>query len=161
VRYAPRLVAVAVVAFLLSGIATAAYAAWSASRPVASAATIRSGTFGLDARWVGTPAFTGMWPQDPRTGVVQLTHQGDGRWQYQLSVTGASLPGLTVTLLEATGPDVADCGTTVVTPGAWSTTRATGSTAYVCVRTTLGAGSAPGGSAAFTVQATARNQPST
>ncbi|WP_019136259.1 hypothetical protein [Cellulomonas massiliensis] len=160
-RPGPRLVAVAVVAFLLSGIATTAYAAWSASRPVASAATIRSGTFGLDAAWVGAPSYTGMWPQDPRTGVARLTHTGDGRWQYQLAVTGGSLAGLGVTLLESTGPDVADCTATVVTPGAWSATQPTGATVYVCVRTVLGAGSAPGGSAAFTLQATARNQPTT
>lgn len=160
-RPGPRLVAVAVVAFLLSGIATTAYAAWSASRPVASAATIRSGTFGLDAAWVGSPSFTGMWANDPRTGVLRLTHTGDGRWQHQLSVSGASLAGLSVTFLEATGPGVADCTATVVAPGTWSATQARGATVYVCVRTVLGAGSAPGGSAAFTVQATARNQPTT
>lgn len=158
---APAVAAVAV-ALLLVGSATA-YGSWARSRPLDSNATISSGTIGLTAAWTSPLSTTQMWPGQSRVGTVRLTHSGNGRWNYAVAVaaSGALAPDTTFALTTSTGPGV--CGTTPITPGAWSTTTyATGTSVDVCVTVTLSP-TAPSASQgrplSIQVTGSARNQP--
>ncbi|WP_456847004.1 hypothetical protein [Cellulomonas sp. P5_C6] len=160
-----RLQLIAAVAVALSFIGSAAaYGSWRAAQNVGTNATITSGTIGLTPQWSTALSLTGMWPGETRTGVLQLTQTGDGRWQYQLdppAVTGALAGNLAVALRTSTGPTAAACTATAQPVSTWSATIANGASVYVCVVVTLSS-TAPSslqaqtGSLALT--ATARNQ---
>ncbi|KQR17038.1 hypothetical protein [Cellulomonas sp. Leaf334] len=154
-----RLVAVVVVALLLSGSATA-YAAWSRSAAMAATPNVRSGNFAVAVSWVTPVPTTAMWPGETRTGVARVAHTGHGRWQYLVaSATGtASLSGLTVTYTTFSG---GACTATAIPAGAWSAVQPNGTTVDICVHATLGAGApsaAQGTSSGFTVVISGRNQ---
>ena len=82
----PLVAAVAVVLLLLGG--TTAYAAWSRSVAVGSAA-VSTGGFGVQASSLDIAP---MYPGETRTGVITLTRTAGthGRWVYSLSAPTVS-----------------------------------------------------------------------
>ena len=153
----PLVAAVAVVLLHLGG--TTAYAAWSRSVAVGSAA-VSTGGFGVQASSLDIAP---MYPGETRTGVITLTRTAGthGRWVYSLSaptVSGALSGQLTVSVY----PTAACTGAAIPTfPWTVATVQALAATPQHCVSVRLSAtapSSAQGTTATVTVPVTAENR---
>lgn len=147
-----RLVAIVVVALLLSGSATA-YAAWSRGAVVGAGAALRSGTFAATATWATAPDLTGVAPGAVRTGVLTVARAGHGRWVYTIG-TPASVGGTVVVY-----PTAACTGAALSLPWSQTVVQAAAATPQHCVRYTASTPLASAEALGVTVPVTAESRP--
>jgi len=146
-----RLIAVVAVGLLFVG-SSAAYGAWSRGAVVAAGSPVLSGSFDLSAPWTQPLSLTGMYPAQKRTGVVQLSRTGNGRWVY--TVGAPTVVGGTAKVFLGTGCT----GAALVLPFSQTTVQAGAATVDLCVEVTASATLAPGQTVSLTLPVTAENR---
>lgn len=124
-----RLVAIVVVALLLSGSATA-YASWRRGAPVGAGTAVQSGTFGVTATWSTALNLTALYPGVARTGVLTVARTGNGRWIY--TIGSPTTVGGVVRVF----PTSACTGTPLTLPWTQTTVQAGTATPQHCVEFT-------------------------
>ncbi|WP_315097795.1 hypothetical protein [uncultured Cellulomonas sp.] len=80
-----RLIVVVAVVLLFLG-STTAYAAWSRGAVVGAGAAVRSGSFAVTATWPTPLNLAAVQPGAKKTGVLEVTRTGHGRWVYSIGV---------------------------------------------------------------------------
>lgn len=148
-----RLIAVVAVGLLFLG-SSAAYGAWSQGAPVGSGGPVVTGTFDLGATWLPaqTLSLAGMYPSEKRTGVLQLSRVGNGRWVYR--VGAPTVVGGTVTVYA--GP--ACSGAQLTLPFTQATVQAGTATPQHCVEVTASATLAAGQAVTLSIPVTAESR---
>ena len=113
---------------------------------------MQTGSFTLNAPWTQPLSLTGLYPSQKKTGVVQLTRSGNGRWVYTVGVP-AVVGGTAKVFLGS-----ACTGTALVLPFTQTTVQAGAATVDLCVEVTAGTTLAPGQTVAFSLPVTAENR---
>ncbi|KQY47172.1 hypothetical protein [Cellulomonas sp. Root137] len=146
-----RLLAIVVVALLLSGSATA-YAAWSRGAAVGSGPALQSGTFAVTTTWAVPLNLTAAAPGSVRTGVLSVARTGNGRWVYSLGTPVAA--GGTVRVF----PTASCSGATLALPWSQTTIQAGTATAQHCVEFTAATPLTAGQALSVSIPVSAENR---